>query len=120
MSEATPYSPVTLDAVGEATDWFDLATLPEGAMFIGKVTGTVTYVFEISNDERTTGTLRADGAVAVATYTADVAKTLDGPGMPRYGRFRLTAGTGSVAVSWGKAKNWAGKLSEVNATSRHE
>ena len=111
MSEPLPYAPVTLDAIGEATDPMDLRPVSDSVVLTCHVTGTCTYVLEVSNDERST---RAWDVVA--TYTASVVKRLRGS-MPRYIRARMTAGTGSVAVGTGLAKNSNGTLCEVQFES---
>lgn len=111
MSTPAPYAPITLDAVGEYTDPFDLRPVTDGVVMTVNATGTVTFVLEISNDERSTRSWQV-----VATYTASVAKRLRGA-MPRFLRVRITAGSGSVEVGMGRARNSDGTLSSVGMLS---
>lgn len=116
MSEATPYTPVVLEAAAENTDWFDLQPVRGELLLTVTVSGTVTYYVDISNDGRTDVTKDYQ---STAAFTASIAKVFRGA-KPRYTRVRKTAGSGTVTVSLGKAENANGSLREVNAQSSHE
>jgi hypothetical protein len=109
MSSPTPYAPVTISGVAP-TPAFDLRTVRDSVVLTCRTTGTVSYVLEISNDERSTRSY-----IVIATYTADVAKRLRGA-MPRFIRARMLSGSGSVEVGMGKANNVT-SLSEVGMES---
>lgn len=111
MSDATPYTPVTISGVA-ATEPFDLRTVSDSVAIACRTTGTITYVLEISNDERSTRSY-----IVIGTFSADIVKRLRGA-MPRYIRARATTGSGSVEVGFGKALNANGDLSEVGKDSR--
>jgi hypothetical protein len=115
MADATPYSPATITN-GLNTGWFDLRPVNGEVLLMATVTGTATFVIDISNDERTDVTKDFQTSIS---YTNSIAKLISGA-KPRFVRVRQTAGTGSVAVSLGKAENYSGKLSEVNLQSEHE
>lgn len=115
MSDAPPYTPWTLSASGDATDPVDLRTVSDSIVMIcDVVSGSPTYVVEVSNDERTTRRYTQVGS----SYTTSIVKRLRGA-MPRFVRARMTSGSGQVDVGFGKGLNADGKLSEANDESRH-
>lgn len=113
MSEATPYAPVSLDAVGEYTGPYALGSVSESVVFtIDVVSGSPTFVLEVSNDERLTRRY-----ITVRTGTSSVAWRLRAA-MPRFARVRMTGGSGQIDVALGKALSAGGLLTEVNFESR--
>lgn len=101
MADPTPYQPTVLDASGEATPWLDLgaSTHPAGAYFACVVSGAPEYQIQVATDERGSATAdKADQSVLGATMITGGHFRF--PRGPRYGRVKMTGGTGSVTVSW--------------------
>lgn len=83
----------TLSQNGAATDWMNSEVAAEPFVVTCAINGTLTVSLEISND-RTAA--KAD-AVAVQSYSASFAKTLNRP-LPRRFRYRVTSYTNGSAV----------------------
>lgn len=113
MSDATPYTPITLDGAAEDSGWFDLRPVVGPILLTAEVTGSVTFYIDISNDERTSGTKSYQSSVA---YSSSIAKVFSGA-KPRFARVRYSAGSGSLVVGMGKGTNAKGVLTEVNIQS---
>jgi hypothetical protein len=93
---------------GDATDWYDMQHVA-AAEYNLVVSGTATVLLEGANE--TTVATKTDAATS-DTFTATKMGTIFEP-MPRFVRFRQSAGSGSAIFSWGKSINHKGDLATI-------